>query len=217
MQIKPLFVTFEGPDACGKSTVCRLLLEKLQNHFNDASKVILTREPGGTVVGEKIREILTNFNVDPRTEALLFAASRAENTWKNINFHKAQNKIILCDRYVHSSYVYQGVVKNLGFKNIFKINRFAIGKLKPDIVFYFDINEKESYKRKVNDQNRNNNDRLENEFAQEEKIKKVINAYHTILTFDNRNIVKIDANKPIEEITNKIFDIILSRAVKNGK
>lgn len=217
MKNRSLFVVFEGPDACGKSTVSREVQKKLEQYFNGEDKVVLVREPGGTEVGEKIRNILTNYDVDPRTEALLFAASRSENTWKNIMVAKQKNKIILCDRYLHSSLVYQGIVKNLGFKNILKINQFGIGKIKPDIVFYFDIDEKESYKRKTNDKTRNTYDRLENVFAQEESLKKIINGYYSVLKFDNRNIIRINALKTVEEISQQIFDIIISRAViKNG-
>lgn len=217
MQTRSLFITFEGPDACGKSTVSKLVCKKLQEYFNDEKKVVWTREPGGTEVGEKIRELLNNYNLDPRTEALLFAASRSELTWKNIMQNRSQNKIILCDRYLHSSLVYQGIVKNIGYKNVLKINEFAIGKFRPDIIFYFDLSEKESYKRKMNDANRNHDDRLESEFGQEEKIKKAINAYYSVFKFDNKKVIRINAHLSIEEITNKIFDIIISRAVKNEK
>lgn len=213
MKTRSLFVAFEGPDACGKSTISRLVQSKLQEYFKDESKVVLFREPGGTEVGEKIRDILTSYDIDPRTEALLFAASRTENTWKNIMVQKQKNKIVLCDRYLHSSLVYQGIVKNLGFKNILKINQFGIGKIKPDIIFYFDIDEKESYRRKTNDKTRTNYDRLENDFANEESLKKVINGYYSVLKFDNRNIVRINAHRSIEEIAQQIFDIIISRAV----
>lgn len=77
---KGLFVTFEGPDACGKSSISKMVYELLIDFFKDKDAVILTREPGGTKVGELIREILVNYDVDARTEALLFAASRTEHT-----------------------------------------------------------------------------------------------------------------------------------------
>lgn len=217
MQTKGLFITFEGPDGCGKSTISKIVHNKLVEYFQDESKVVWTREPGGTEVGEKIRDILKNYNLDPRTEALLFAASRTENTWKKIMAAKVKNKIVLCDRYVHSSLVYQGIVKNLGYKNVYKINQFGIGNTKPDIIFYLDINEKETYSRKSEDKTRVEYDRLENEFGNENEIKKVISGYYSILKFDYNKIIKINARKSIEEITNKIFDIIISRVNQNAK
>ncbi len=224
MIVKGLFVTFEGADGTGKTTISKAVQKKIEEYFNDANRVVYTREPGGTDVGNIIRDILVKYDVDPRTEALLFAASRAELTWKNIMVNKAKNKIVLCDRYVHSSLVYQGIVQNLGYKNVSKINRFAISELKPDIIFYLHLNEKESAKRNdkshsngLNNPDKQPNDKLNIQFGNEEKMKKVINGYFSILKFDNKNVFKIDASKSIEEITNKIFDIIIARAVRNDK
>ncbi|BAC44607.1 dTMP kinase [Malacoplasma penetrans] len=208
---KGLFVAFEGPDACGKSTVSKLVYQKLINFFNNKDSVILTREPGGTEVGEKIREILVNYDIDPRTEALLFAASRTEHVWNVILKAKANKKIILCDRFIHSSLVYQGIVKNLGYKNVYKVNQFGISKIKPDIVFYFSANPKVLLERKTKDKDRDIFDRLDNQYAQEENLKKIIGGYSSILQFDNRNVIRLDALKPVEELANKICATILER------
>lgn len=208
---KGLFAVFEGPDACGKSTVIENLKKKIISHFNNDEIVVTTREPGGTEVGEKIRNILVSYDVDPRTEALLLAASRNENTWKNIMKNKLENKIILCDRYLHSSLVYQGIVKNLGLKNVLRINEFGIGKLRPDLLFYFDINASESKKRKLNDSKRDKFDRLDNEFTKDDNIKKIISGYFTILKFDNKTIIRVDASKTIDEIVEKIFGYIVKK------
>lgn len=218
MQIRGLFVAFEGPDGCGKTTISKQVENMLINYIGDASKVVWTREPGGTEVGDKIRDILTNCNVDPRTEALLFAASRTENTWKKIMVEKSKNKIVLCDRYIHSSLVYQGIVKKMGFKNVLKINEFGIGKTRPDILFYFDIDEKNTFERRMKDNYRlETSDRLENEFGQEDTIKKAINGYYSVLKFDNNKVFKINAKKSIDEICDYVFKIIVSRAIKKDE
>lgn len=211
---KGLFVTFEGPDACGKSTVSKLVYEKLIDFLNNRDSVILTREPGGTEVGEKIREILINYDIDPRTEALLFAASRTEHVWNIIMKAKANKKIILCDRFIHSSLVYQGIVKNLGYKNVFKVNQFGISQIKPDIVFYFSASPKLLMDRKAKDSNRNIFDRLENQYTQEENLRKIIGGYSSILQFDNRNVIRLDASKSAEELAIRIFSTIIERVSK---
>ncbi|MCF0217887.1 MAG: dTMP kinase [Malacoplasma sp.] len=208
---KGLFVTFEGPDACGKSSISKMVYELLIDFFKDKDAVILTREPGGTKVGELIREILVNYDVDARTEALLFAASRTEHTWSVIMKAKANKKIILCDRYLHSSLVYQGIVKNLGYKNVYKINQFGIAKVKPDLIFYLTANPKTLIDRKKADKTRNEFDRLDNEFVKEETLKKIIGGYASILQFDNQTVFKLDATKPQMDLALKIFNTIIEK------
>lgn len=210
---KGLFIAFEGVDGCGKTTVSQLVQKKLQDFFKEDNKVIWTREPGGTEVGEKIREILTSYNVDPRTEALLFAASRSENTWKNIMKNVANKKIVLCDRYLDSSLVYQGIIKKLGVKDVLKINLFGIGKVRPDMIFYLKIDENEAFKRILREESRNkDSDILQNQFEKQEQIRKIINGYSSIWDpINKKNVHTINANKPIEDVAQRIFDIIISR------
>lgn len=206
-----LFVSFEGADACGKSTVSKMVARKLNEYFSNEDQVIWTREPGGSVVGEKIREILTTCDLDPRTEALLFAASRTDHTWSIIMKAKSNKKIVLCDRYIHSSLVYQGIVKNLGYKNVFKINQFGIGKVKPDLVFYLSANPKILMERKRKDNSRDIFDRLENEFTQEENLRKIVGGYSSILQIDNKSTFRLDATKSVEDLANFIFNVIIER------
>ena len=208
---KGLFITFEGADASGKSTIVRMVYKLLSTYFGDESKIVLTREPGGTLVGEKIREILTNFDVDPRTEALLFAASRCEHVWTLVMKAKANKKIILCDRFIHSSLVYQGIVKNLGYKNVYKINQFGISKIKPDITFYLSASPSVLLERKKKDKTRDLFDRLESEYTQEENLRKIVGGYLSILQFDNHTNIRIDATKPAEHLAKVIANIIIER------
>lgn len=216
MQIKGLFITFEGADGCGKTTISKKVQKMLQDYLKDESKVVWTREPGGTEVSEKIREIITQFDMNPKTEALLFAAARTEHTWKNIMENKKLNRIVLCDRYLNSSEVYQGIVKKLTVKDIDRINYFGIGKIRPDMTFFLDVSVDEALERQ-NMAGREGNDRLENEFSKKEELTKVINGYYSILKFDNIHTFRIDASSSIEDISKKIFDIIISRVTRNAK
>lgn len=207
MESKGLFITFEGPDGSGKTTVSKLVYEKLLNKYvNLTDKFIYTREPGGTDIAEKIRDIIVNYDVDPRTEALLFAASRSEHVWKKIMRAKNEKKIILCDRFVHSSLVYQGIVKGLGIKKIYKINEFAMGQIKPDYIFYFDLMPQTCLKRLNSREDKQ--DRLD--FQTEDDIRKTINGYYSVLKFDNKKIFRINAEKQPSEIANEIYEKIVS-------
>lgn len=136
MSKKGMFITFEGPDGCGKTTIINLIYQDLQKKFGQEN-VVLTREPGGknNIIAEDIRNILLNkinYKISDRTEALLFAASRAQHVKDFIIPNLESGKIILCDRYIDSSLVYQGYARNIGMENIWEINKFAILNTMPD-------------------------------------------------------------------------------------
>ncbi|MDE6476606.1 MAG: dTMP kinase [Mycoplasmoidaceae bacterium] len=119
---KGIFITFEGPDGCGKTTIINLIYKDLQKKFGK-NNVVLTREPGGknNVIAEDIRNILLNkldYKISDRAEALLFAASRAQHVKDFIIPNLRKGKIVLCDRYIHSSLVYQGYARKLGIKEV---------------------------------------------------------------------------------------------------
>ena len=157
-----IFITLEGPDGSGKSTV----VESLSEYFNN-SKIdyIFTREPGGTDIGEDIRNIILdnkNTLMSPRTEALLYAASRSQHVHEKIKPALQAGKVVLCERFVLSSLVYQGIGRGLGVGDVKAINDFGIEGLKPDLTLFFNIDPIVSLKRKrVGD----NVDRLEMEGA----------------------------------------------------
>jgi dTMP kinase len=120
MKNNGLFITFEGPDGSGKSTIINMVYECIHKKYKN---IYLTREPGGknNVIAEDIRNILLNkldYQIDSRAEALLFAASRAQHVKDFIKPHLLNNDIVLCDRYVHSSLVYQGCARGLGIKEV---------------------------------------------------------------------------------------------------
>ena len=142
-----MFIVFEGIDGCGKTTIIKQVFKLLKKIPKYKNKILLTREPGGTKFGENIRKIiLKNQNLDNRTEALLYAASRRQHIIEKIK-PNLKSKIILCDRFVDSSLVYQGFVHNLQIKKIWNLNMFAIEKIKPDITFVLDVNPEISLER----------------------------------------------------------------------
>lgn len=134
-----VFISFEGIDGCGKSTHLRLLREYLEDL---GYEVLMPREPGGTVIGEEIREILlkkTEQDMEAETELLLFLASRAQICRELIEPALYDGKIVICDRFMDSSVAYQGYGRGLGPDLVKKMNEFAVGKVKPDLTFLLDL------------------------------------------------------------------------------
>src|SRR5512134_608141 len=128
-----MFVTFEGLDGSGKTTQAELLLARLEEEGED---VVLTREPGGTELGERIRElVLHGGHVAPWAEALLYAASRAQHVEAVIRPALERGESVICDRYLDSSVAYQGVGRGLGLERVLQLNLDAVGGLLPDRTF----------------------------------------------------------------------------------
>ncbi|MTI65961.1 MAG: dTMP kinase [Firmicutes bacterium] len=201
--MKGLFITIEGPDGAGKSTQIKLL-EKYLNELG--YRIVITREPGGTKISEDIRDIiLDNENVEMsyETEALLYAASRAQHVHERILPALKEGKIVICDRFIHSSLVYQGVARGLGIKEVRDINEFAIKGVKPDVTLFFDIPPEKALKRKIASDKA---DRLENEDISFHK--KVYKAYLELKKLYPTEIEMIDATKSIEEISKEIERVI---------
>lgn len=193
--MKGLFISVEGTDGAGKSTQIDLLLEHLKSKGID---VIYTREPGGTYISEKIREIILdtdNEGMKDTCEALLYAASRAQHVREKIVPALNEGKMVLCDRYVDSSIVYQGVGRGLGIDEVKAINDFAIGGVMPDITLFFDLTVEESVKRK---KNMGSLDRIEKESF--DFHKKIYDGYIKLAESDPARIKRIDASKPVEEV-----------------
>lgn len=143
-----LFITFEGPEGSGKSTQARLLYERLQAM---GYPVILTREPGGTRIGETIRRILMDLRhteMAPTTETLLFSAARAQLVSELIRPYLATGGIVLCDRYADSTYAYQGYGLGRDLDELHAITEVATGGLMPDLTFYLDVPVEEGLERK---------------------------------------------------------------------
>jgi len=191
------FLVLEGCEGTGKSTVGHFLEEELKKQ---GYPVFFTREPGGkgSQVAEKIRTIILDKenNVLPLTEAYLFAASRAQHVNEIIVPHLNNHEIVICDRFVYSSYAYQGGGRNLGLEKIKIINSFAIENIKPDLILLFDLDPKLGLQRKY--QNRQDFDRLDNENL--EFHLKVRQTYLTLAQEEPDLIKIIDVNKSLEEV-----------------
>jgi dTMP kinase len=144
-----LFITFEGPDGSGKTTQARLLAARLRGQGHD---VIYVREPGGTAIGDQIRQIVhdvRNVEMQPRAELLLYSASRAQLVEQVIRPHLARGGIVICDRYADSSLAYQGYGRGLDLDMVQRIQAFATGGLTPDLTFYLDLDVEEGLRRRL--------------------------------------------------------------------
>ena len=203
-----LFITFEGGEGSGKSTA----LKSIAAYFEE-NKVpfILTREPGGTPIGEEIRNVILSKNngaMDLRVEALLFAASRRQHLIEKIWPSLKEGKVVLCDRYLDSSLAYQGNARGLGIENVLKVNEFATEGTFPDITFFFDINPELGLERIAMNQSREVNrldlEKLSFHKSVREGFTKLASLY------PNRYVV-IDASKSREEVFNDCINVIKER------
>lgn len=203
-----MFITFEGPDGSGKSTVIKAVYERL---INDGYSVILTREPGGTPIAEKIRDVIldnSNTALDARTEALLYAASRRQHLVEKIWPAIKEGKIVLCDRFLDSSLAYQGKGRKLGIENILNVNLFATENTYPDLTLFFNISPEEGLKRVSKDKKRVA-DRLDNENANFHQ--EVYNGFLKVNSMYKDRIQVVDATKSLNEVIDNAYKIIKSK------
>lgn len=194
MTKKGIFIALEGPDGSGKSTIANKLKEYIEGL---GLKCVLTREPGGTPIGEKVRNIiLDNDNVEmsDKTEALLYAASRAQHVNEKIKPLLDQGYIVISDRYVFSSLAYQGYARGLGIETVMEVNEFAMDGVYPDKVLFFEISPEEALARKFIGREA---DRLEN--AGEDFHKTTYEGYKKSLKAFDKNVSLIDANGTVDE------------------
>lgn len=197
------FITFEGPEGSGKTTVLNQINKLLSESYN----VISTREPGGVSTGEEIRNILLDGeNIDIRTEALLFAASRREHLVEKVIPALKNNKVVLCDRYIDSSLAYQGHARGIGIEEVKKINEFAINGLYPDLTIYLDIDAEVGRERILKNQRSQN--RLDKETLTFHQ--KVIEGYKTLIKTNPERFKVVDATQNIESVVSDTYEIILS-------
>ena len=195
------FITFEGPEGSGKTTVIQQVAERLETEYD----VVLTREPGGVKTGEQIREVLLEGDdMDERTEALLFAASRREHLVGKVIPSLDEGKIVLCDRYIDSSLAYQGYARGIGIEEVKSINEFAINGLYPDRTIYLDVSVE------VGRDRIQKNQRNQNRLDQEDVIfhEKVVEGYKKIIHNESKRFIVIDANRSIEEVVNATYKSI---------
>lgn len=199
-----LFITFEGPDGCGKTSIINLIKE----YYKDNEKIIFTREPGGTKISEEIRELILsndNVNMSSRTEALLYAASRAQHIDELVKPNLEKGNIVISDRFVLSSLAYQGGGRKLGIENVKRINDFAINGVNPDVIIFFYVDPLTTLKRKSLSEDA---DRLE--LSGDDFHSRVYDTYMELLEEmkDDKVLRKVDATKSMEEVFEDVKKII---------
>jgi dTMP kinase len=206
-----MFITLEGPEGSGKSSQIPILLKYLQ----DAGyRVTATREPGGTSIGDQIREVLLsnrNTEMDPRTEILLFQASRAQLVEQVILPRITQGEVVICDRYADSTIAYQGYGHQVNLNQLYSIVDFATGGLKPNLSLLLDVDVRVGLKRRQKDGDVNRLDKFVLEFHQ-----RVIAGYHEMVKAEPGRWVIIDANQSFEEVQQEIQRVVLQRLTRGN-
>jgi dTMP kinase len=210
-----LFFTFEGPDGAGKTTQLKILTQKLTNMGYD---VVCTREPGGTLISDKIRELLLdpeNGEMDARAEALLYAAARAQHVAEVIYPSLKEGKIVLCDRYVDSSLAYQGWGRELNREQLFLLSFFATDGLKPHRTFLLDI-PPEIGNNRLTSRCGEVRDRIEQEHGLFRD--RVRQGFRELAKMDDTRIMCIDACQSIENVQAAIWEHVhpLLAAIEGG-
>ena len=202
-----LFITIEGPDGAGKTTVLNELFPRLQ--MIAKKEIIKTREPGGVLIAEKIRQIILNPDhrqMDERTEALLYAAARRQHLVEVIIPALNEGKIVICDRFVDSSLTYQGAGRRIGMKEIAQINEFATEGLEPDFTLYLDV-DSDTGLRRIQNHRKKDVDRLDLEGL--EFHQRVRHAYLKLAEENPVRIHRIDAKMSLQEVVESSFSAIV--------
>lgn len=203
-----MFITIEGPEGSGKSSVTKKVVERLEK---EGFEVVLTREPGGTPIAEEIRNVILdkkNTAMDPVTEALLYAASRRQHLVEKVWPLSKEGKIVISDRFLDSSLAYQGGARNLGIDKVLAMNMFATEGYYPDITLLFDIDPRIGLARIAANKNREVN-RLDLE-----KIEFHDNVRKTFLSLAERfkdRFVVLDASKPFDDVVEDAYKAIKAR------
>ena len=199
--MRGIFISVEGPDGAGKTTQIERLKEYLAQK---GYEVLITREPGGTVISEAVRELLLDpkhKEMKPETELLLYAAARAQLVGEVIGPAIEAGKAVISDRFVDSSVVYQGIARELGVETVYEVNRPAIGEYMPDVTFLLDLPAEVGIARKK--------DQAELDRMEQESLdfhRKVAEGYRTLAKRDPERIKTIDATLPVDTICDMIKD-----------
>nr|WP_251126224.1 MULTISPECIES: dTMP kinase [unclassified Exiguobacterium] len=206
-----MFITVEGPDGSGKSTQLQLLVESLTQKGYD---IVVTREPGGTTVGNQIREVLLSpdhHEMTPRVEMMLYAASRAQNVEQVIRPALERGAIVLCDRFIDASIAYQGYGLQYDLDQIQSLNEWATNGLTPDLTFLFDLSPERASARM---KDRGQLDRIES--RDQAFHERVYEGFQTLLKQYPERIIRIDADQPIECIQDEVLDYTIERLQQGG-
>ncbi|MEN6299990.1 MAG: dTMP kinase [Anaerolineaceae bacterium] len=205
-----MFITLEGPDGSGKSTQAQLLTVFLRQH---GYTVLLTREPGGTPIGEQVRSILNNLEntaMHPRTEILLFQASRAQHVEELIKPHLNKGDLVICDRYADSTLAYQGYGHQVDIAALRQVVEYATSGLKPDLTLLLDLEVEIGLKRRRGGGDWNRLDAYELAFH-----KRVREGYYQLMNEEPERWVLIDAAQTPEQVQEQIRLAVIARLKKH--
>lgn len=204
-----IFISFEGPDGAGKTTALNKLMPLLQKKTDQ--EIVLSREPGGSPISEKIRKIILDIHdeeMDSRTEALLYAAARRQHLIDVILPTLKENKIMLSDRFVDSSIAYQGGGREIGMSEVAEINDFAIDGHLPDLTIYFDVSPEVGLSR-IRKDHEGAMDRLEKEAISFHN--RVYDSYMQIVKDNPDRIKTIDAEQAPEKVVSDALNVIIKQ------
>lgn len=199
-----LFITFEGPEGSGKTSILAKLKEKFANEGTD---IITTREPGGGVISEEIRKIILNKEhtvMDPWTEVLLYIASRRQHLVEKVFPELNTDKVIICDRFSDSTLAYQGYGRKLDINKINSIQDMAFDNFKPNLTILFDVSPEVGLQRIQ--QRQSENDRLDKETLEFHQL--VYQGYHEIAKNNPERIKVVDASKSFDEVIGEVYQTI---------
>ena len=208
--MRGIFITIEGPDGSGKTTALQQVVPRLQQEMN--RKVVATREPGGSPIAEKIRSLIldpSHTDMDSRTEALLYAASRRQHLIEKVLPVLESGDVIFCDRFVDSSIAYQGYARGIGEEGIREINQFATEGLEPDVTLYIDVPADVGIQRIHANLDEREYNRLD-----QEKLdfhEKVRAGYQQLAKANPERIVVVDGTMSREEVAESCYQIIKNR------
>jgi dTMP kinase len=203
-----MFITLEGPEGSGKTSVMKEVIRRL---LSEGYPIQETREPGGTPIAEQIRDVILdrkNIKLDPRAEALLYAASRRQNLVEKIWPSLAKGDIVICDRYIDSSLAYQGGARGIGIEEVLSINLFATEGSLPQLTLLFDIEPEIGLRRIAKNTDREIN-RLDLERL--DFHRSVRTTYLDLAKKFPERIVVIDASQPLESVIETTYNIVKSR------
>ena len=208
MKPKGLFISFEGAEAVGKSTQIKRLKKRLED---EGFKVCLTREPGGTALAENLRHLLKSEEMSPLTELFLVEAGRSDHVEKVIIPRLKRGEIVLCDRFISSSIVYQGIVGGVDLKKVNEMNHLASAGLSPDLCFWFDLDGPELFRRLK--QRAGNKDRFDS--RSKNFHKQTLEAYRKLAKRSKKpKLIRLDAEQAEDLIHQEIYSKVMAKWLK---
>ena len=203
------FITIEGCDGVGKTYQTRMLRQYCEEH--GVNNIVFTREPGGSDIAEQIRRIILDANnsqMDDLCEAFLYASSRIQHLHDIVKPALEQGKVVFCDRFVHSSYVYQGIGRGLGLDRIVKLNELAVGEYMPEFTIFLDLSPEDAFRRKGGADKTDRMEAVDYEFHV-----KVYEGYKRLIAEHPERFEVIDASGTKEETQAKLREILTARGI----